>query len=205
VTTLEAVNLILRKSGSFPVASLDTDKSSLQSEAERCLDEEEKRIQTIGWWYNTRRDVTLTPDASTGHIALPDGVITIKPDTDDSWRNVTQVGDTLYDIDNNTDVFTSTLQVQYVLRYDFDCIPEPIALFIACRGALTYYENYPGAREMARMATIRMDADRAEGAAKRYNTRAAGYNVLQTIDARHVKGFRNARGRLFGTVGRLTN
>lgn len=191
MTKLTAVNLILRKSGvPGALTSLQTDSRSNGAEAERCLDEENLAIQSEGWYFNTRRNVELTPDAATHLIAIPANVITIDTDGADHWRNITQQGEKLYDLDNNTDDFTDTssLRVRYVLLYEFHCVPEPIARYIACKAAMTYYENFPPPREALRMRTLIDEMERARGQAKAFNAKTADANILRTPDALAVKG-----------------
>lgn len=199
MTTLEAVNFILRQAGGLPVANLNTGGPSREAEAERCLDVEELRIQTRGWVYNTRRDVVLTPETSDSKIHIPPGVITIDSYGQDAWRNVTQLGAVILDLDNNTETFNSSLHVEYILRYDFDCIPEPVAQYIACEAALTFCQNQ-GVRDLARIVTLRQDRDRALGAAERSDGNTADANILDTAEAMRIKGNRSVVGsRIFGT------
>jgi len=189
VTKLTAVNLILRKSGvPGAVTALATDGRSNASEAERCLDEESLAIQSEGWYFNTRRNVELTPDSATSEIALPANTITIDADGADHWRNVTQQGEKLFDLDNNTDEFSGSLRCRYVTFWAFHCIPEPVANYIACQAALTYYENMPPPREALRIRTLMEQRDRARDKAKAFNGNSADANILNTPDAQAVKG-----------------
>lgn len=194
VTELTAVNLILRKSGvPGEVTSLTPNGRGNASEAERCLNEESLRIQSEGWYFNTSRNVELTPDANTSEIALPANTITIDTDGADHWRNVTQRGEKLFDLDNNTDEFSGTLRCRYVTLWAFHCVPEPVAAYIACQAALTYYENMPPPREALRIRTLMETRDRAMGVAKKFNASSADANILTTPDAQAVKG-RSAQG-----------
>lgn len=189
MNTLEAVNLILRKAGGMQAKSLDTDGTSNVAEAERCLDEEELRIQTMGWAYNTVHDDELTPDGD-GYIHVPTGTLTIDSDTIDKSRNVTQRGGRLYDLDNNTyDFGDDTLRVTYVLRFDFDCIPLPVRIYIALQAAWTFYTNKPDGQQKAiRLATLKADLDRAQTQAVIYDDASDNNNVLDSASARKLRG-----------------
>ena len=104
MTKLEAVNFILKRAGSYPVPALDTNGSSWASHAERMIDDEDLRIQTMEWHYNRRTNVTLSP-AGDSKIYLPTGCLTIDSFGSSASRNVTQLGDHLYDLDENSETF----------------------------------------------------------------------------------------------------
>lgn len=191
---LQAVNLILSKAGLNRVPTLDTNGNSDAAEAERCLDEEELRIQTEGWHYNMRENVELTRDDASEKIYLPVGCITIDSDNFDAWRNITQVGDHLYDRDENTDEFESgtTLRCSYTLRYSFDCIPIEVRTLIAVTAAQTFLENRPLTREkFARIDLLRSDIARARTRALQINGDREDVNTLNTAEARRTRGGRS--------------
>lgn len=188
MTKLDAVNLILRKAGGMPVESLDTNGASDQAEAERCLDEEELRIQSEWWHYNTVKNVELTPD-SNGYVFMPDGALTIDSDSSDVWRDITQRGGRLYDLDNNTYAFTETLLVTYRLRFDFDCIPLPIRTYIAWQAAHTFYTNKdPAKQKWIRLQTLENGLKTVKTKALQFNDDSADHNTLNTPEARKVRG-----------------
>lgn len=192
MTKLDAVNMILTKAGLYRVSVLDTNGASDATEAERVLDEEELRIQLEGWHYNMREDVELTPDSQTSKIYLPTGCLTIDSDQGDSWRNITQVGDYLYDRDDNTDEFTENLICSYTLRYSFECIPIEVRQYIAVQAACSFMENRPLTREkFARLGLLREDAQRARTRALQINGDREDANTLNTADAMATRGGRS--------------
>lgn len=58
---LTAVQEMLARSGLQHVSALDTNGASMAAFAERVLDREEYAFQSIGWHYNTRRNIELGP------------------------------------------------------------------------------------------------------------------------------------------------
>lgn len=191
---LAAVNLILSKAGLNRVPTLDTNGNSDAAEAERVLDEEELRIQTEGWHYNMRENVELTRDDASEKIYLPVGCITIDSDNSDAWRNITQIGDHLYDRDENTDEFEegTTLLCSYTLRYSFECIPIEVRTYIAVAAAKTFVENRPLTREkFARLQLLERDVDRARTTALQINGDREDANTLNTAGARAIRGGRS--------------
>jgi hypothetical protein len=187
VTKLDAVNIMLRARGMAGAAALDTDGGSDAAQAERVLDSVELEIQSRGWAYNTRTEVTLSPDDA-DHIALPSGTITIDSDGSDAGRNVSQLGGRLYDLDNNTDEFDGDLIVTYILRYDFGCIPQPVQQYIAAKAAMEYANRYPTRVDRTPMLASQYREARAE--AFRFDDETSDVNVLDAVDAQRVRGRR---------------
>jgi hypothetical protein len=66
---LDAVREMLARNGLQHITALDTGGASMAATAERTLDREELAFQTIGWHYNTRRKVTLSPSLFTFNSA----------------------------------------------------------------------------------------------------------------------------------------
>lgn len=194
MTVLEAVNIILSTAGLGQVANLESNQRSDASYAERTLNEVELRVQKIGWNYNTREDVELTPDGDS-KIEVPTGVIWIDSHGSHAWRNITQVGSRLFDRDNNTSNFTGTLRVRYVLRFDFDCIPHPVADYIAAEAAYEFARRH-GPRFIQPhqvgfvVAHARDLRNRARNDARRYEADTANINLLDTPNVRAVEGAR---------------
>ncbi len=192
MTKLDGVNYILTGNGQRPVTVLDTSGTSYVAEAERLLDTVELEIQTRGWHYNTLTKVVLTPDAS-DHILIPAGIITIDTDYTDKWRDITQQGDHLFDLDNNTDEFADTLYVTYVQRLEFSCIPEPFKQWMASEAAKRMAESYHP-EHYARLRVRQNDAATKMAAAIRFNGDKSNTNVLNTVDADRFRGRTRHRG-----------
>lgn len=195
MTRLEAVNIILSTCGLGAIANLGTATISEAGYAERVLNEVELRVQKIGWNYNTREDVEIAPDAD-DHIVAPVGAIWMDADPERTGRNLSFVGNRLYDRENNTDKFTSSVRVTYVLRYDFDCIPHPIADAIAAEAACEFARRH-GRRfiEPSQLGFVISSAERqrlrTRVEARRYESDTANINVLDTPDVQAVKGNRD--------------
>lgn len=193
MTKLDAVNRVLVAVGRDRVKALDTDGASPAAEAERCLDQCELDVQALGWHYNTRNDVELTPDAN-DHIAVPTGVITIDTDTDDQGTNVTVLGDGLFNLDDNTDEFDSTLKVAYTLRYSFHCIPQLIQEYIVACTSVEFNLTRFGTRD--RHPYLEGRKTLAWGMAVREDEDKRDTDILATLDAIKVRGYRVTNGAI---------
>jgi len=193
MTKLEAVQQIVSRCGKFRPSELETDGTSDASEAERILDEEGRDLMSKGWHVAEEFDDELTPDGS-GHVALPDGVLTIDTHGSSMHRNVTQRGRRLYDLDNRTYVFTdTTLVVRYVLWIDFACLPEPIQRYAMLLAASRYCVEHGVENNSFRdRLQQRIDTDLiiAKRAAVKFNENAGDVNILDTYEAQNIRGVR---------------
>lgn len=192
MTKLEAVCEVLAAIGRGNVTALDTDGASDASFAERVIDRKELEVQTRGWRFNSRKDVTLTPDGS-DHIALPSATITIQMGSR-QVRSVcfVQLGARLFDTVNNVDTFDGTVQADYILRFDFDCIPQPIQKYITRLAAEEFNNQYGGSLQaiQSRKQSLALETREAKCEANRYEDTAQDVNVLATYDAWATRGFR---------------
>lgn len=193
MTKLEAVQRIILDAGRDPCSRLDTGGTSEAAWAERLLEQEELRIQTQDWYYNKRWNETVSP-GSDGRVMLPAGVITLYTDAPGVRLDFTQLGDHLYDLDNNTDQFTDDLTVSYTLRYDFGCIPQPIQEYIAAIASCRYNQQRGGPEKWNLDRDLQARRLFAKTQAHRFDTEAADRNCLRSADAVRFKGYRVPQG-----------
>lgn len=185
---LEAVNFVMMRCGYGPVSALDTGGASFQAHAERFIDEQELLIQSrggSGWHYNRRRNVEIAP--SGGTVQVPVGCLAIDTEGPSARRDVTLLGARLFDLDNNTDVFTETLTYTYVLRYEFECIPPTIRFYVAASAASEFNSAYGHPRRQTRLDQER---DVARTKAEQSDGDASDLNVLNTSEALLLRGGR---------------
>ncbi len=138
LTKLEAVNRILRSAGEFPVNSLRSASNDTLM-AETVLDEQTLYANMEGSLQNTFYS-TLTPDAD-GRITLSDNVLHIETVGGKSPMIVTTRGSNptyLFDIGNNTDVFSNPIEVQQVLRLEFEDLPTQAQFSVVDTAARLY-------------------------------------------------------------------
>lgn len=184
MTKLEAVNIVLRAGGGRGVGVLDTGGASTASDVERMLDEKEKQIQARGWHYNTRVDVELTPDGN-GYIDKPATAFTADTYGQDAGRDVVWNGDRLYDRDENTQVFTGSLRFEIIDRWEFHCIPDPIARWIAHEVSVEFWRSRIAPSQLVFIERDRKDA-RVQ--AHQFESDHSDTNILDSDDARRTHG-----------------
>lgn len=141
LSKLDAVNRILRSSGEYPVSTLSVTGSNDVVMAVQVLDEETIKTQLPGLNCNTVY-TEVSPD-STGRILLDDAIISIDTRDIDLSRNLVQRGRNptyLYDVDNDTDVFTigSPIKVRIVRNLKFEELPTAEQFMIVDSASRSY-------------------------------------------------------------------
>ena len=124
LSKLEAVNRILRSAGEFPVSTLNSQSNDTLL-AVSVLDEQTLYANMEGSLQNTvYTTITATAD---GQFLLPDSLLHIETVGEDAGILVSTRRNNptlLYDVVNNTTTWTcSTLDVQQVIRLDFEDLP----------------------------------------------------------------------------------
>lgn len=186
---LQAVNYVLKKVCGYVVSALDTDGTSEQAFVERFLDDETLIVAAERWHYNTRVNVTLTPNATTGEIALPTGTTSIDTTREDSAVDVTTFGNKLYDRENNTDDFSDrdSLKVEHTVAMQWGCMPEYVRHYVAAKAARVFAES-PRKMMTQLLPSLRHEEQRLRTIAKRRDAENADVNILNTTEAINFKG-----------------
>lgn len=144
-TKLDAVNMILWSIGETPVNSLDVSGIRDVAIAELKLDETTRRVLSKGWDFNTDDDWELSPDTN-GNILMPANALRVDP-MDKSLRYVVRdnAGTRMFwDKDEQTWVFTDSVDCFVVWAYEFDEIPEAGRMYIATRAARAFQAGAMG-------------------------------------------------------------
>lgn len=188
-TKLEAVNTILRSSGFLPTSQLGTGRPDA-IQAESILDETDREIQSRGWWFNTDEQTTLTPNAS-NEIQLGDDVYRVdSAEPNGTFKqgtvplSIIKRGGKVYDLENLTFTFASSILVDLVRRLEFEDLPETARAYIRDRAARVFFgtnQDDPGRRQMVQENEARSRARFLQEAAE-----VADYNLFKNPDAGHA-------------------
>ena len=131
----DAINLCLRYIGEAPIPEgITLDELDTQHEAvviNQILDEASEKIQLQGWWFNTET-WTFRPDSTTGKIGIPSSVLYFKPT---GGGDYILRGTALYDRDNQTYIFTDTVEASVIWNTVFGDLPASFAFFVAYTAA----------------------------------------------------------------------
>jgi len=149
-TELDAVNVLLRYAG-YPEATtltgtLPSDVSSAQAELHRAS----RQVQSRGLAVNTDRNYTISPASVTGYLAVPSDALSITPE-DRSLKLVQRSGN-MWDLDNETAVFTADVDFRVVRFLAYADLPEPVKNHICMQATLRFLSSVsadPGKRQQA--------------------------------------------------------
>ena len=137
-TKLEAVNDMLLAIGQAPVNALDSTGIKDVAIASGMLDRVNREVQAEGWWFNTDRDVELSPDVN-GFILIPTDALSVDAE-DPTVCVVVRVDPNdgamkLWDLTNQTWTFDNPVKCKIIRLYDFEEIPEAARNYIKARAA----------------------------------------------------------------------
>jgi len=141
LSKLDAVNRILRASGEYPVSTLSVTGSNDVTLAIQTLDEVALQCQLTGLNCNTV-DKEVLPDIN-GRIWIPDNTLSVDTIGTDYSRNLVQRGRNptyLFDVDNNTEVFTvgTAINVRITTSLEFESLPTAEQFEIVDQAARMY-------------------------------------------------------------------
>ena len=137
-TELDAVNRMLNSIGQTPVNSLEVSGIGDVAKARRYLDDTLRDTQAEGWSWNTDRNYTLQPDTQ-GFIAVPVGALDV--DAEDRTRSIVVRRNpntdsmSLWDGENNTFIFTSSVVVSIIWGHPYNDLPQPARTYIGTLAA----------------------------------------------------------------------
>lgn len=187
MSDLNAVNRMLASIGGSPVNTLEVPGVGDVADAKRHLTETLRDVETVGYSWNTDYAYPLIPDAATGAILLPDGVLDI--DASDGTLNVTvrrhpSLGEmALYDADNHTFDFSATytaenpLTVDIIWGFAFNDLPQAARTYIATAAARRFQAQKINSPILDNFDAL--DEERAFTLLQRYERRARDTNSFR--------------------------
>lgn len=143
MTTLDAVNKMLRYIGELPVPTSvvieDLPDGHEAKEALQILGEVSLEEQQLGWWFNTEEWIFLEVD---GYITIPDNVISVKS-TNKNDKYLVKDGQ-LYDVKRQSKLFTNDVTLKAVFEIDFDECPESFTSYVVYVASQQLHIYYNG-------------------------------------------------------------
>lgn len=163
---LQAVNRILRAGGEHPVSTLSS-TSGVALMAEALLDEVNFEFQSVGLVVNTET-FEIEPDED-GVIALPSALlhvdVLVSEDPSDLYIQRGNTPTKLYNVTDQTFVFTDTVTARCVIGIDFNDLPFAIQMAITDETARRYQMQNVGDGQMDQMLREIWIQSRARGRA----------------------------------------
>lgn len=182
LTRLDAINGCLAGIGLAPVATddeanLDLDAAAALQVVDRiCL-----HIQAKGWWFNEESAWKITPDSTTGYIAVPNAALSMIPSGVSRSLRLTMRDGKIYDLENHTYDLTDSVYTEGTTSYiEFTIIT-----------GLDYNDMPPAARIAVAYSARRQFAQDMEVDERRWKFQReeeqAAMNALLSEDARNKK------------------
>ena len=186
MTELQAVNMMLTTIGEQPIANLN-DKAGLQdaSIAQDILHNTSRQVQSRGWIFNTDLQKSLSP-GSTGKIQIDSNVLRIDATAKvrSNKKDIVERGGFLYDRENNTDVFTDAVKVDYVTFLPFDSLPESARRYIAVKSARIFHDRVVGSGQLHQF--FERDELQAWSDLLEYQSEVGDFNIFDDYDVFRV-------------------
>jgi hypothetical protein len=155
-TKLDAINTMLSCIGQSPLNTLEGTKSYFTISAEKILDDETKRVQLIGWDFNSESDYQLNPD-SDGYINITDDMLMIKLESYYMNQYVVRASK-LYDKFNHTFKISKPVRVSIVFEFKFDDLPAVAKEYVKMSAAYKFVKRELGSNS----ASVYTQEDLAE-------------------------------------------
>ena len=176
-TELDAVNQILSSVGQAPVTTLDLQNPEV-SIVLNTLREINRQVQAEGWTFNVERHYELAPDETTKEISYPVNMIQIDTNTPQhkDKYDVVKRGTKLWDRQNHTYEFNSSIYADVVWYFDFTDVPAAIQSYITARAARMCATKVVGDRELN--ALLQEQEMQTRAAAIEYDCNQGDYSMF---------------------------
>lgn len=194
-TELDAVNMVLAAKNIAPVQTLEDNTDSSVEMAMLALNAADLEVQSKGWSFNSDWIMTLSPDAVTGEIALPDQTLSVNASywaSNGQWVSAVERASKLYDVLNQTFVWAQDVQVDLVQRLNFEDMPQVARNYIALLAAFRFQGK--GQRSGLVTQITQTEVTQALAALEQHEDRAAPKNA--------ITGNQSVLGRLWGGMRR---
>lgn len=183
LTPLDVVNFCLASISREPVDSLtenqDVDVGMILNE----LNSANLEVQlngADGWSFNASMGVTLQLEVD-GTVRLPENTLAVRQaywgrGAINSSTVAERPAGMLYDLDNNTNIFTSAPMVDIVVLQDFTTIPQVFRNYIGKLAAFRFQGKKQGSQVVIQITKNELDA--AEADARRHEDNSRPVNAI---------------------------
>ena len=183
ITELEALNTMLETIGSSAITNIDSPQNADALAAKGTLRLALKEVQSEKWWFNTEYNYPLIPNSGTGEITIPVNITHIDyTGRFGDYRDLVIRGSRLYDKDNHTFIFTSTIYVNIRLSLEFDEIPEVAKLYVIMKACRKFQDQMQGDNAAHQFTREDEGAARSNLVAEDIRQTKPSFGVLPRID-----------------------
>lgn len=185
ITELEVINSVLSAAGDSPVQTLDSRYQPVFIIKE-IIKNISRDMQTKKYWFNTERDVTLTPNTQTNKIILPFNILTFEPE---DIRYVAR-GLTVYDKEARTTNITKDIVATYTVMLDFEELPQQARKYIQAHARVRYNNEYFG--ELDLKSDLMKELMEAKNELDRVHMENEDINIFRSARSYNI-AYRNRR------------
>lgn len=171
---LAAINDILAAIGEPPVSTLEGDSNADVANARRILNKINRQIQSKGWTFNIEEGVELLPDVYSKMIPFSADYLSVMSDSGTS--QYVNRGGYLYDRENRTDIFESSVSVRLIRLKPYEEMPECFRHWIVTKAARQFNSRFFGAPEVD--GTLQEEEAEASRDCFEYELDYGQYNML---------------------------
>lgn len=198
VTYLDAINRCITSTGADPVTVADPTLDSDVALAAGFLNVWNMTVQSMGWAWNTEEKFSLALNAD-DTISVPANTLSI---SSAYWADtgatalVTQRGLRLYDQIDHTYTFDAAVQVDMLVRLDWDDLPQPVRNLIATQAMYEFQAKKQGSGLIAQqdsgvLKQLWAVVEQCEDSARPSNQVGGNLSVLRQL---YGSGLRRNRG-----------
>jgi len=174
-TELDAVNEMLSAIGQTPIATLEGGQSPDTISALDVLNRTNKKLQTRGWIFNSLPSVILTPDSLTGAIQIPINWLNWKPVDKSTWPLLIERDGAFYDQENETAVFTQTIEFSVVELFPFENSPVSFQNWCLAKASSIFQDRFLGSASTAE--SLMRDEKEARIEFMKWENQQGGYTI----------------------------
>ena len=170
---------MLRAVGQTPVTTITASSPRAVLLAQAEWQAAMKEIQTMGWHWNSLLTISNEPHEVTSHISIPSEYLAVDVDPNgcDRDRDIVKVSDILFDRENDTDEFSSTLELLAIIERPIEEIPEAFYQWMVKRATRRFHAATHG--DPGRDRELRADEEEARAAARADEMRTRDGNSLK--------------------------
>lgn len=178
---IDAVNVTLEALGESRVVDINSSNPSVGL-AKSAIDRVRRGTLSTGWWFNTvKRELTPTPIP--GQIKVPWNQLSMY--SLDGCTKYAERDGVLYDLVEQTKIFTDTVRLKVVIDIDFEDLPEHMAMWVAYDAAAQVYMNDLGGD--SNYQNLVREAMQYEALTMREHLRNQRYSTSKTSRAARIR------------------
>ena len=174
MTEIDAINKMLRYIGELPIpndVAIDNLPEGHEAIIARSvLKETIEQTQEDRWWFN-QATINLIPNTD-GYISMPPNIISIY-----SNSKYLIIGNDLFDVSNQTKIFTSPVRISVLLSLKFEDLPKIVRTYVVLLASKSLHTSLNG--DETTQAELDKEILTQKYKVDRENTRQSKVNLIK--------------------------